>query len=70
MLKVERDDCGIDTFIVYNDYGDVVLYTIDEQLANFVNAHIKGVKRDLRLSVGGDYVLRRDPRKVFHKKQR
>jgi hypothetical protein len=66
MLKVERDDCGIDTYIVYNDYGDVVLYTTDGQLARIVAYCIPGVRRDHRLTIGGD--VRRSEKyiKVFH----
>jgi hypothetical protein len=41
-------------YIVTNDEGQILLYTSDSRMANYVNARSKGIDSEFRLRVGGD----------------
>ena len=41
-------------YIVTNDKGQILLYTSDSRMANYVNNRSKGIDPEFRLRVGGD----------------
>jgi hypothetical protein len=53
MLIVRQFD-GITQYVVCNEAGDCLIVTTSSKIAEFVERHIKGVPRELRLNVGGD----------------
>lgn len=70
MLFVSRNQYGIATYTVTNDYGLCLIVTTDSQTADYVNYHSYRAHIDARLAVGGDVdhpesgILWRFPRKV------
>lgn len=53
-MQVIKDRFGLKMYAVYNDAGDLLLYTSSLGMAQYVDALRKGAKTDLRLRVGGD----------------
>jgi hypothetical protein len=53
MLFVRYFD-DVAQYVVCNEAGDCLIVTSSSAIAEFVESHIKGVPRELRLNVGGD----------------
>lgn len=53
-MQITRDRFGIKMYSVYNDAGDLLIYTSNFAMANYVDKLKKGVSDDLRIRVGGD----------------
>lgn len=53
-MQVIKDRFGSKMYAVYNDAGDLLLYTSNLGMAQYVDTLRKGAKTDLRLRVGGD----------------
>jgi hypothetical protein len=53
-MQIITDRFGSKMYAVYNDAGDLLIYTSNLGMAQYVDTLRKGAKTDLRLRVGGD----------------
>jgi hypothetical protein len=54
VIFIERDHCGITTYMVCNDAGICLIRTTSSRIAFYVESHVHGVDPSLRLTIGGD----------------
>lgn len=66
-LEVDYDECGIQIYKVFNDYGDLILITSDGYTASFVAKHVVGVPRSMLLVIGNGKNYNQ-PKKLFRKR--